>query len=180
MSDRSAQLRLSDEQRGQLSKIGSCIAANFTFSGLFGVDAVVNDEGVWPVEVNPRYTASVEIHERALNVATIRWHVAACRHGQLPAVATCTPRQSALELHGKAIVYATKDTFIDARIHVGLAANHHEEADPILADIPMLGAQIKRGDPIATVFAHGKTLAETKERLRSQMDRLTHLVVHDD
>ena len=45
--------------------VGQALANEFPLSGLFGVDAIVVDRAVWPVEVNPRYTASVEILERA-------------------------------------------------------------------------------------------------------------------
>ena len=36
----------------------------FELVGLFGVDFMLDGEEVWTIEVNPRYTASVEIVER--------------------------------------------------------------------------------------------------------------------
>ncbi|MBI2479703.1 MAG: ATP-grasp domain-containing protein [Planctomycetia bacterium] len=85
---------LSPEHAQALSQVGHCIATSFGIQGLFGVDAIVNGEGVWPVEVNPRYTASVEILERAMNIATIQWHVAACRAGRTGLLATALIRSS--------------------------------------------------------------------------------------
>src|SRR5262249_36054714 len=41
-------------------RLGNALAAGFQLQGLFGVDCIVRDQIPWPVEVNPRYTASVE------------------------------------------------------------------------------------------------------------------------
>ena len=41
----------------------------FGLVGLFGVDLILRDGEPWPVEVNPRYTASVEVLELALGTS---------------------------------------------------------------------------------------------------------------
>src|SRR5262245_15365749 len=41
--------------------------------GLFGVDGVLCEGAFWPVEVNPRYTASVEVLERATGLRAFAW-----------------------------------------------------------------------------------------------------------
>lgn len=171
---------LSADNVKQLSKIGDCIAASFAIEGLFGVDAIINEEGVWPVEVNPRYTASVEIVERAFHIATLNWHVAACRRGELPAAASPSGSNAVVELHGKAVVYATRELIVDARLEQMLQRKNQGATEPIVADIPIAGTRIEEGDPIATVFARGNTSSEVEERLRTEMARLTLLCVHGD
>ncbi len=52
----------------QWERIGSTIARRFRLVGLFGVDAILDGHTVWPIEVNPRYPASVEVLERALGI----------------------------------------------------------------------------------------------------------------
>ena len=42
--------------------------------GLFGVDFVLRDGIPWPVEVNPRYTASVEVLEFAAGIRALTLH----------------------------------------------------------------------------------------------------------
>ena len=170
-------IALSPGQFRALTKIGECIANCFHVQGLFGVDAIINDEGVWPVEVNPRYTASVEILERALNMATIHWHVAACRGGVLPQLASENRWDETFERHGKAIVYASRELVIDATLERELCMKIGAGADPIVADIPGAGTNIRRGEPIVTVFAKGLTNAHVKERLQTAlaaMHRLCH------
>ena len=51
--------------RAVLDKLGTVLAQAFRLVGLFGVDGVLDAERFWPVEVNPRYTASVEVLEGA-------------------------------------------------------------------------------------------------------------------
>jgi predicted ATP-grasp superfamily ATP-dependent carboligase len=66
-----------------LGRLGDCLAGEFELRGLVGVDFLLSGQTVWPVEVNPRYTASVEVLERSLGIAAIGWHVEACRTGMV-------------------------------------------------------------------------------------------------
>ena len=43
--------------------MGAALADVFDLCGLFGVDGVVRGNRFWPVEINPRYTASMEVLE---------------------------------------------------------------------------------------------------------------------
>jgi predicted ATP-grasp superfamily ATP-dependent carboligase len=166
---------LSQEHVQGLARIGNCIAANFPVRGLFGVDAIANEAGVWPVEVNPRYTASVEIIERVLRVATIGWHVAACRDGKLPELPHDYPPQAGCAQAGKAVVYADRKVFVDAKLERALCARNREHADPVVSDIPPLGTDIHPGEPLVTVFADGATDGEVKDGLRAAIASVKRL-----
>ncbi len=155
-----------------LIQIGDCLAESFGVRGLFGVDAIINDEGVWPVEVNPRYTASVEIIERALKVATIRWHVAACRSGELPEF----KHDEAGEEYGKAVVYASRAVAVDEKTARALCECNVAVGDPLVADIPVTGTHIDANEPIVTVFAQGNTNADVKEKLQTMIADVQRLV----
>src|SRR5205085_1119619 len=52
-------------ERGAWLRLGRTVAAFAGLRGVFGIDASVDDGVPWPVEVNPRYTASVEVLEYA-------------------------------------------------------------------------------------------------------------------
>lgn len=158
-------IALSTERVDALSKIGNCIASSFAVQGLFGVDAIVNDEGIWPVEVNPRYTASVEILERAMNIAAIQWHVAACRDGELSGDTSCDA--SSAERHGKAVVYANRRITIDTKLEHELHARNGGNSAPTVADIPTAGTIVEEGEPIVTLFAAGATNDDVVESLRT-------------
>ena len=44
----------------KLQRLGEVLASASGLMGWFGIDYVLRDGEPWPVEVNPRYTASVE------------------------------------------------------------------------------------------------------------------------
>jgi predicted ATP-grasp superfamily ATP-dependent carboligase len=76
-------LPLDERLHTSLARLGDCLAGEFKLRGLVGVDFLLSGQTVWPIEVNPRYTASVEVLERSLGIAAISWHVDACRDGVL-------------------------------------------------------------------------------------------------
>ena len=71
-------IELSPSASIQMQQIGSLLANEAKLLGLFGCDFILADNIPWLTEVNPRYTASVEVLERATNWPLLKWHVAAC------------------------------------------------------------------------------------------------------
>jgi predicted ATP-grasp superfamily ATP-dependent carboligase len=140
---------LSDAVRSGLSRLGRVLAAAFDLRGLFGADFIVHDEQPWPVEVNPRYTASVEILERATGRALVAEHAAVFGVAAAP-----KPPMAQSRVHGKAVLFATRDMIWprhgpwDAALVVGLGG-----LSAPFADIPHAGASILRGQPICTLLA---------------------------
>lgn len=118
--------------------LASAVTETFGLRGLNGLDFVARDGVPFPIEVNPRYAASMELVERAGRISLFAVHADACA-GRLVA-----PPSAPTRVHGKAIVYARRDVVV---------------ADPTLwrvgtlADVPHPGEQIGRGHPICTVFA---------------------------
>jgi uncharacterized protein len=62
----------------RLESLGNALAFSFGLTGWFGVDFVLRDGIPWPVEINPRYTASLEIHELAAGRSLLPEHRHAC------------------------------------------------------------------------------------------------------
>ncbi len=152
----------------QWQRIGGAIAQQFQLAGLFGVDGVLDGGELWPIEVNPRYPASVEVLERALGLHAVGMHVDACRRGRLPAA---VPRTST-RWCGKAVHYASADVLV-AREFEAFAA---EEATcwpwPNLADVPHPGTWIRRTRPVATVLAEAPDEESLRGLLRDRMESL--------
>jgi predicted ATP-grasp superfamily ATP-dependent carboligase len=144
------------------ARIGDVLAGRFNLVGLFGIDAVVNAAGVWTVEVNPRYTASTEVLERAGGPNAIRLHVAACEEGNLPTTIEQTARVS-----GKAILFAPKRLMISDEWTERALARHDCEQPP-LGDIPRAGSVVDAGGPIVTVLADADDEATVLELLRTR------------
>jgi predicted ATP-grasp superfamily ATP-dependent carboligase len=145
----------------QWKRIGSCLAREFNLAGLFGVDAVLSGGVVRPVEVNPRYTASVEILERGTAANFVQFHVDACRDGALPDDA----RVGVSECCGKAILFARRDVTIPAELTAAAVAANRATAWPVYADIPQAGLPIRAGRPVMTVLASGKDAGDVEQNL---------------
>lgn len=142
-------------QRQRFEQIGNALASEFDLAGLFGVDCIVAGDEIWPVEVNPRYTASVEILERATRVSAIAWHIAACREERLPRE---TPASAPPEWFGKTIVYVPmalgeKSVLVNAEWAAEWQAANADSPWPCFADLPAPGAEIAAGQPAFTLFA---------------------------
>jgi len=109
----------------------------------------------YPVEVNPRYTASMELVERATGASIFEIHARACA-GTLPGrpIAAAAWHGAAV---GKAVLYARRDVVPDA------TARWLEDDD--IRDVPAPGERIARGQPICTIFARGRGAAACRRAL---------------
>jgi len=163
-------LRLPPRLRSQLGRLGNTLSRQFGLTGLFGVDLILQGQRAWTVEVNPRYTASVEVLERGLGISAIALHVAACARGCLPRP---LPGRTRPTPTGKAIVYADRELVMPRLLTDSPPAVRW----PALADIPAPGTRVRSDGPIATVFADGSDLAEVIARLRRRADTLKRRLV---
>jgi len=164
-------LELSNSVELQFTRIGTLLAEKFDLVGLFGIDAIVNDLGVWPVEVNPRYTASIEVLERASGFLAIDLHVTACDKGALPA----TGRWSRSAVGGKATLFADSRLQIPPTI-TEILERESAAAWPSVADIPAAGTIVEAGWPILTILASGGTERETLNRLKQHASTMRDLL----
>ena len=140
--------------------IASALTRACGLVGVNGVDVIVSRRRVVPIEINPRYTAAMELLERRDGLSIFRAHVAGCT-GQLddlivpPANATVA---------GKAIVFARQP----ARIR----ASERWLSDPNIRDVPAPDTVVPVGLPICTVFATGSTMAACYAGLRERAERI--------
>jgi len=158
-------VHLAEAAQCEIVRLGAVVAAEFDLRGIFGIDVVVNQDGVWTLEVNPRYTASVEILERAADVAAIQLHVAACE-GQTRSNSPTAMRPGCF---GKAIVFARRRLIVPANFTALVSRRNARRSWHSIADIPRVGSVIDRGRPVTTVFAAAPTmeLVELKLRMRA-------------
>lgn len=162
-------LRLSEQAAATFDLIGRVLSGEFELQGIFGVDAVLAGETVWPVEVNPRYTASVEVVERALGISVVDLHVAACRDRQLPSIVEIPIiSPSSGKWFGKQILFATADIEITPRFTEQALRHNRRPEQPEVADIPRPGTRLTVGQPVLTVLAHGDSDAEMRQMLNDR------------
>lgn len=115
----------------------------FGLVGVNGVDFVARDGAPWVIEVNPRFSASMELAERAYGISVFDAHVRSCR-GELPSFDLRAARQAS-PAYGKAVLYA--------RATVALGDTTAWLDDECIRDVPHPSETIPKGRPICTIFA---------------------------
>jgi hypothetical protein len=67
-------LPLAPAEAAGIENLGRVLAAGCGLRGLFGVDGIWRRDMLLPVEINPRYTASVEVLEHACGIRALSLH----------------------------------------------------------------------------------------------------------
>lgn len=147
-------LPLNQELRRQWERIGNCLASALELKGLVGIDAVLSGGRVIPVEINPRYTASIEVLEACQSWSSIDLHLAACRDERVM-IESCQPSSS---YFGKAIVFAPRAAIISERLIEWIDELNGSSDRPQVADIPAASTSIGVGRPVVTVFAQSNRI----------------------
>ncbi|TWT73452.1 ATP-grasp domain protein [Posidoniimonas polymericola] len=133
-----------------LRELSRLLAGQFGLRGVVGVDLWVGADQLWVLEVNPRYTASVELHELTSGVAALSLHAAAFAKWRPAGPVPCPPstRTSAK----KQIVYARHRLTVPPDVNPGVGASMATAAEIWLADIPRAGETIEPAHPVVTVL----------------------------
>jgi len=163
--------------------IGRVVAEQFELAGVFGVDFILDGDQVWVVEVNPRYTASMEICERISGLNVIGLHARLFQGNaniSLSAGDARAPTRSAAASHGKAILFAKRDIKISQLFAEVSLAEALRMPWPTLADVSPAGTIIEVGRPILTVFADGQTMEAVEQRLRQRVLEIEQLLYGGD
>jgi predicted ATP-grasp superfamily ATP-dependent carboligase len=185
----------------RIATLGRALAHEFRLIGLFGVDFILKDGHPWPVEVNPRLTASVEVLELALGRPSLAEHRRACDPTAPPA--PIVPAEGIRSrVVGKAIVFAegrcqfpATDDLGDGRV-AGVTEDGNPGPDrhdpglprtatratrffevPEIADVPDPGVLFEASEPVLTVFATGHDLRSCRQRLDQNIARWRRLLI---
>jgi predicted ATP-grasp superfamily ATP-dependent carboligase len=157
--------RLAPALEQTLARIGRVLAEECGLRGLFGVDFILREKVAWPVEVNPRYTASVEVLEYATTSRALELQRLVGEGSPLPEPLPVGP---AAALVGKAILFARQSLSFPADGPWARVLTHPVSLDdlPAFADLPHAGQQINAGSPILTLFTRGPSVQSCQESLR--------------
>jgi len=149
---------VSPERRDRVEQLGQAVVGWFGLEGLFGVDLILNDDAPWPVEVNPRYTASVEVLEWASGRSLLADHLLACGFDSPIQEA----RRQPIPFVAKAILFASH-RFSWPSNWVRPAGSITEFSE--VADIPQPGSSFEPGDPVITLLAKGHSAIQCQKNL---------------
>ncbi len=129
----------------------------FGLRGLASLDFIRTDDGTpWLLEINPRPSASMALHEQALAGGLMRAHVEAVQ-GRLPGRIEQVPG-----LRGTEILLARHRCKVSAALADALATA------PDCHDLPDAGAVFAAGDPVCSVSATGADVPAVTAALRAR------------
>lgn len=170
--------------RDELVDLGARLQREFSLRSVWNLDFIARGNAVYPVEVNPRYSASVEVLEHATGTAAF----------SAPSPNPLPPGERGLNLSppsllgkrigglsltavGKAIYYAPhRFEFPPAGPwDADLSLPFDPWRLPDFADIPEPGSVIEAGWPVLTIFSAGSSRAECRELLQSRAAELDQL-----
>lgn len=157
--------------RQDLQRLGQVLTEACDLRGLFGVDFILHEERPWLVEVNPRYTASVEVVEESAGVPALAWHRSAFDAAYTPPL----PMASG-NVVGKAILFTDRDVTFPGDGPWRRELSEPRRAFPDFADIPCPGEAIPAGRPVCTLLARAASADACLGALRDSAERLTRLL----
>jgi predicted ATP-grasp superfamily ATP-dependent carboligase len=153
-------VKLDDASEKKIKDLGNILVLRAGLHGLFGVDGIWNEGGFWPVELNPRYTASIEVLEYATGIRTLALQRHAFEGGTLPSF----DRRERPVIVGKAILYTRADVCIPEQVPVAGSS----ETIPAFADLPYPGDSIEAGRPVLSLFATGQDIEDCLHALHDR------------
>ena len=158
-------IRLSAELSDTYERLGTALVKLCRPRGLFGVDCVLRGNVPWPVEVNPRYTASIEVLEYGAGVPAMALH----RSVFDPDAPTPKANPRAAGMVGKAILFARAPLVFPSEGPWLASLRSPPALDqlPDFADIPHAGERIENGWPILTLFARAESETACARELRA-------------
>jgi predicted ATP-grasp superfamily ATP-dependent carboligase len=166
---------LARRTRETFVRIGAVLSSAFGLRGLFGVDCLLRDGIPWPIEVNPRYPASVEVLELACGVPALALHRRVFEPNT-PATGGSGRKRRGRVL-GKAICFAQSTFSFPAEGPWSRLLDRPPDPWewPHFADVPPAGEVIRAGRPILTFFAAADSVARCLAELKRQARELNQI-----
>jgi predicted ATP-grasp superfamily ATP-dependent carboligase len=143
--------------------LAAAAASEFGLGGVNGIDFVASGGELFPIEMNPRWSSSMELVEQLFGVSVFGAHAAAFEAGMLPRFDLMAAMRQ-VNAVGKAIVFARGNLVLgDTRRWLG---------DPAVRDVPHPQERIRAGQPICTVFATARDGQRCYDALVARAERL--------
>ncbi|UYZ39391.1 MAG: ATP-grasp domain-containing protein [Candidatus Methanospirare jalkutatii] len=166
----------------KMCEIAEFLVLELGLKGSNGVDFVVNDDGFFVLEVNPRFQGSLETVEHCTGLNVVSAHLKACE-GELP------PKQRGAEekYAARLILFAERDCVVEADLRRFCGGNEEKmlekgvgggeergreegkeerSAGGWIADIPQRGRVLRRGEPVASGLGVARSREEAIKKAR--------------
>ena len=175
-------IAISETVKKQVGRIANVLAREFSLAGGWGMDFILDAEGqVWPVDLNPRITASAELFETSIAnsscgfCSVVDLHLSACEYACGRSIKDFeTLAGEGIVGQGKRCYEAKRFLFFDGpevfemdqakfQLLSRLCVRDFfqaRQAGVSIADVPAVGDRIAPGRPLMTIRSRAKTEAE--------------------
>ena len=155
------------ERSQQLRLLGNLLADTFGLRGVWGLDFLWTEGLVYPLEINPRYTAALELCELNAGRCLLPVPFAANDTAEARQWTSRDVSETKLVL-AKRVLYADREVRIPAewdwqqeRERCGGSRDPQQPWDiPVLTDLPVCGTHFFPGQPVCTIWGAGETWPE--------------------
>jgi uncharacterized protein len=142
----------------RIHRLAEFLTREYGLIGINGIDFILTGDQVCLIEVNPRYSASMELIEQAHRVPIFQVHAQAVLEGKLPQLRLAPGMQNG-NFFGKAILFAEEPAIVP---------DTGSWLERSIRDVPAEGERLLAGNPICTLFANQPTYEETLTDLARQ------------
>ena len=140
--------------RETMEKFGKIAGGESRLSGVWGADFILDSDGrLWLLEINPRFTSSLELIANAHGIDIAQLQIESVR-GIAHPVSLPDPDY----VLGTAVCYASEDFTFDLV----------ETAFGSIRDIPRQGSFIKKGEPLLSIYTEGESHDDCLESLKEK------------
>jgi uncharacterized protein len=146
----------------KVRRLAEFLTQEYGLTGVNGIDFILDGDRVILTEINPRYSASMELIERAYGLPMFHFHTEAALNGKLPDFILESVLDSGVYF-GKAVLFAERGA---------TALNTQDWMDRGIKDVPASGERLRKGGPVCTILASGPTFDDTVASLITQADAL--------
>lgn len=166
----------------RLNDFGERVRRETGIRGLWGADWMVNADGWWLLEINPRWSASMELLDAGASIPWVELHVRALLGDALDAKLAEHAAQRTSHLpnraRAKAIVYATSDWSLADEDVAWMWERRWRFAGPDgldgsgFADIPATADRLVRGVPVLSCMAQGPDVASVEAAVGERVNEV--------
>lgn len=155
--------------RNKINEIAKRLTSCFALKGINTVDFILNAEGIWILEVNPRWSGSVELIERARGKSLFGDHLTGCKGRELPRfqkviAESADGGEELRNFIGKKLVFADKNLSIGELREQDYRSLYEQG----VRDIPRAKTEIAKGQPLCTVLVEGISDQDCFTRLQEK------------
>ncbi|MBM3964381.1 MAG: ATP-grasp domain-containing protein [Planctomycetes bacterium] len=176
----------------QLDRFGNVVRCEVGHRGLWQADFILSDGRLSLLEINPRWSSSMELLDAIGQMSNpslevidalnnfVEWHVQSLGESPIPIHRNREFGSSTTSfMIGKCIIYAQCDLRLDEGLLDSWWNQRWQGSVQELdfgvryADIPPIGSAIERGYPILSCFATGESRGSIVEQLRNAADNIS-------